>query len=406
MDQHAAAEQYLEGRQYHYSRDGERSKNLQHAIRCYEAALQYYTFEAFPDKWEEIQQDMTAASSELVQQRREQVEQPLSPSKSPRRLYLTRPQRLVFVLVILVILAIPATAIARAYLAQGGPSCFNGMLTMDGSAVLRPWVQAVANDYMQHCPNAQITVGAGASKVGLADVEQGHNVVSTLPQDPWHISGRDVPIEIGNSDIFASPVQHDLVDHQVAIGIFVVILNKDVTGLHNLTTDQLRGIYTGVYQNWKDICDQKKQCGPDLPIIPISRTTNSGTRFTFERYVINGVATVPGIGLERTFAISDAVQEVKSNQGSIGYAPLYLARNAHDITVVSIDGHDPQNFSLVQNNQYKFWNIEHMYTRGPASPHAQAFINYMYSDTAQRLLSQYALLQLSYVPQSVREQRT
>src|SRR5437667_9551509 len=287
MDQHVAAEQYQEGRQYHYSRDGERSKNLRHAIGCYEAALQYYTFESFSAKWEEIQQEMQAAYSELVQQRREQPDNSFAPAKPPSRAsYLTKPQRLVFLLILLVLLAIPATALARAYLAQSGPSCFSGALTMDGSAVLQPWVQAVANDYMQHCSNARITVGTGASKVGLADVERGHNVVSTLPQDPWHITGQDVPIEIGNSDVFASPVQHDLVDHQVAIGVFVVILNQKVTGLHNLSTDQLRGIYTGFYQNWKDICDQK-QCGPDLPIIPISRTTNSGTRFTFEKYVIN-----------------------------------------------------------------------------------------------------------------------
>lgn len=407
MDQHDAAEQYQEGRQYHYSQAGERSKNLQHAISCYENALQYYTFEVFPEKWEEIQQEMTAAYSELAQQRRKEAEKPLSPPMPVRRSYFTKSQRLVFALILLVILAIPTIAIAgKAYQAHSSPSCFSGMLTMDGSAVLQPWVQAVADDYKQHCPNAQISVGGGASKVGLADVEQGHNFVVSMQKDPWHITGRDVPVDIGDSDIFASPVQHDLVDHQVTIGVFVLILNKQVTGLHNLTTAQILRIYTGGYQNWKEVCDpQSKQCGPDLPIIPISRTTNSGTRFTFEKYVLSGVATVPGIGLERTYAAKNAVEEVESNPGSIGYAPLYMARNASDVTIVSIDGNDPHNSSLVQTNQYKFWNIEHMYTRGPASPFAQTFINYMYSDVAQKLLSQYALLPLTYVPQNIRDQR-
>ena len=125
-------------------------------------------------------------------------------------------------------------------------------------------------------------------------------------KDPGHIAGRDVPIDIGNSDIFASPVQRDLVDHQVAIGVFVMILNQDVTGLQNLNTSQIQGIYTGVYQNWRQVCP----CGPNLPIVPISRTVNSGTRFTFEKYILKGIATVPGIGLERVTSSANVVQEV------------------------------------------------------------------------------------------------
>src|SRR5262249_34456271 len=145
---------------------------------------------------------------------------------------------------------------------------------------------------------------------------------------------------------------------------------------------------------------------PDLPIIPISRSVNSGTRFTFEKYVLNGVATVPGLGLERTRGIPNAVQEVKANSGSISYTSLFQASNAHDVTMVTIDGHDPHNSSLVQSNQYQFWNIEHMYTRGQGSPLAQAFINYVYSDAAQKLLSQYDLLRLTDVSQDIRQKRT
>jgi phosphate transport system substrate-binding protein len=160
-----------------------------------------------------------------------------------------------------------------------------------------------------------------------------------------------------------------------------------------------------VYQNWKEICDQG-QCGPDLAIIPISRSTNSGIRFTFEKYVLKGVATVPGLGLERTSGIPGAVQEVEGNPGSISYTSLSRASAAPDVTIVTIDGHDPHNTSLIQNNQYQFWNIEHMYTRGQGSPLAQAFINYMYSDFAQKLLPLYAMLRLTDVPLDIRQKRT
>ncbi len=409
MDQRAVAEQqYQQGLHYAHTTEGERQENLQRATACYETALQYYSAEAFPKEWQQIQEDMAAAYSELVRGRLKQTQDLPQLSRDSGQLsrpHLTLQQRLLLGLVVILVLAIPTAAIATSYLARGGPGCVSDTLNMDGSTVLQPLVEVVAADYMKHCSGAIITVGGGASKTGLADVEQGHNYMSgvNLKKDWGHTIGHDVPIQIGNSDVFASPVQRDLVDHQVAIGVFALILNQQVTGLHNLSTSQIQGIYTGVYQNWRQICD-KGRCGPDLPIIPISRTLNSGTRFTFEKYILKGVATVPGIGLYRTSASSDAVQEVKNNVGSIGYAPLYLADQAHDITILTIDGQDPHNASAVQRNEYKFWNIEHMYTQGKGSALAQALINYMYSDVAKRLLPRFDLLDPTDIPRTVRDQ--
>lgn len=406
MNPVSAEEQYQRGLEYARSTRGERHKNLQRAIACYEIALQYYTSEAFPDRWQQIQQDMAEAYGELVQERLKQAhtqELPALPL-SAGRLRLPLPQSLLVALAILIILAIPTTVIATT-LVRNSSSCVNGTLNIDGSTALQPLVEAAAAAYMQNCPGAIITVGGGASKTGLADVEQGHNIITGVyPQkDRGHSAGRDVPIEIGASDIFASPVQRDLVDHQVAIGVFVMILNQDVTGLHNLSTSQIQGIYTGVYQNWRQVCDAG-HCGPDLPIVPISRTINSGTRFTFERYILKGVATVPGIGLERATSSGNAVQEVENNPGSIGYAPLYLAKQAHDVITLSIDGQDPHNSSLIEHGVYRFWNIEHMYTRGQGSPLAQSFLNYMSGDEISGQLSQFGFLHLSDIPQSIRDQ--
>lgn len=404
-DQKATAEKvYQQGRLYaRASGEEARRENLQRAIACYEVALQYYTSEAFPERWQQIQQDIAEAYGELVQERLEETpDRPVRPT--PGRLRLTLPQWLLLGLVVVVLLAIPATAIAM-NLAHGSVSCVSGTLTIDGSTALQPLVTAAAGDYMQRCPGAVITVGGGASKTGLTDVEQGHNVVVGVDphKDYGHIVGQDVPIQIGDSDIFASPVQRDLVDHQVAIVVFALIVNRDVTGLHNLNTSQIKGIYTGVYQNWQQICDHG-QCGPDLPILPISRTVNSGTRFTFERYILKGVATAPGLGLSRVSSSGNAVQEVENNSGGIGYAPLYLADQAHDVTTLSIDNQDPHNSSLVEHDVYRFWNIEHMYTRGAGSPLAQSFINFMSSDVVSQEISRFGFLHLSNIPQNVRDQ--
>ena len=405
MDEHVSAEKtYQQGRHYAGAVLGERTANLQRAIACYETALQYYTPEAFPTEWRQIQQEMANAYSELVQERLKQAQRLPTPARTARRPRLTLPHGLLVALLAVVILAIPATAIATTYLVRGGPTCVTGTLNLDGSTVLQPLIEVVADDYMRHCPGTLITVGGGASKTGLAHVEAGYGVITGVKQQHGRgrLNGRDVPIQIGDSDIFASPTQHDLVDHQVAIGVFALILNHEVTGLRNLSTSQIQGIYTGLYQNWRQVCDHGS-CGPDLAIVSISRTVNSGTRYTFEKYVLRGVATVPGIGLNRTSASGNAVQEVGGTSGSIGYAPLALASQAHDVTILSIDGRDPRDFSLTRRDEYKFWNIEHMYTRGPGSPLAQSFLNYLYSYVTGKPLSRLGLLHLSDVPQDIRD---
>ena len=96
------------------------------------------------------------------------------------------------------------------------------------------------------------------------------------------------------------------------------------------------------------------------------------------------------------------MQEVAQVAGSIGYAPLRLALQAPALTVISIDGQNPANSALVENDTYKFWNIEHMYTKGAGTPLAQAFLRYMYSDAARQQARQLSYLSLTDVLQSVR----
>src|SRR5215472_14473065 len=138
----------------------------------------------------------------------------------------------------------------------GSYSCVSGSITASGSTALAPLVKAVAQQYSSKCTGATITVNLGGSKTGLANVEAGS-------------------VDIGNSDVPANTqTQADLVDHQVSVVVFAVIVNKDVT-VTNLTTDQLKSIYSGKTTNWSQVG------GPNLPIVVVSRPVSSGTRATF-----------------------------------------------------------------------------------------------------------------------------
>ncbi|HWZ17190.1 MAG TPA: phosphate ABC transporter substrate-binding protein [Ktedonobacteraceae bacterium] len=251
----------------------------------------------------------------------------------------------------------------------GSFNCVTGSITASGSTALAPLVKAVATSYQGKCSGATITVNLGGSKTGLSQVQSG-------------------AVDIGNSDVKADPAtQSDLVDHQVAVVIFAMIVNKGV-GVTNLTTDQIKGIYAGTTTNWNQVG------GGNIPIVVVSRPASSGTRATFSKYVIGGPETVSGPSSLTTDSTGTVITNVAQNAGAVGYAATGPAMKEAGITLLSIDGNAPT-ADNTKSNTYKFWNIEHMYTKGPATGLAQAFIDYMTSPDAEAIAQQQDFVAIS-----------
>ena len=257
---------------------------------------------------------------------------------------------------------------------RGQLSCTSGSITASGSTALAPLVQAVAKDYQSKCSGSNITVNLGGSKTGLSDAESGVS-------------------QIGNSDIFANPsTQADLKDHQVAVVIFTLIINAKVTGVTNLTTEQVKGIYSGSITNWKQLG------GPNLKIVVVSRPASSGTRATFQKYVLGGPETISGPSSLTSDSTGTVVQNITQTDGAIGYVALGPAKKS-GLTILSLDGNAPT-ADLVKNNTYKFWNIEHMYTKGDATGLAQALINYMSSDYGKSQATSFSFVAITDMTQA------
>lgn len=232
-------------------------------------------------------------------------------------------------------------------------SCIPGSLVVSGSTALAPLVQAVAQKYQGQCAAAHITVNLGGSKTGLSQAEAGS-------------------VGVGNSDIFADKTtQADLVDHQVAVVIFGVIVNAQL-GVPNLSTAQIQGIYAGTYTNWKQVG------GPDVKIVVVSRPASSGTRATFQQYILGGPEKASGPASLTTDSTGTVITNVAQTAGAIGYAATGPVKKNSGVTLVSIDGNAPT-ADMAESNTYKFWNIEHMYTKGKPGNLAQALIDFMAS---------------------------
>jgi len=248
----------------------------------------------------------------------------------------------------------------------GAYKCVQETISISGSTALYPLVKAVSGKYSAKCSGASFTTTPNGSGTGLSQVESG-------------------AVKIGMSDVFKKSGQDDLVDHQVAVVIFGLILNSKITGVTNLTTAQLKDIYSGKTTNWSQVG------GSNLKIVVVSRPANSGTRQTFQKFILGGNETISGPSNLSTDSTGTVVKNVQQTDGAIGYVALSAAKSS-GLAIVQIDGMAPS-ADVVKSNTYKFWNFEHMYTKGAASGLAQALIDYMGSDDGKQEATT-----LSFVP--------
>jgi phosphate transport system substrate-binding protein len=222
-----------------------------------------------------------------------------------------------------------------------------GSVSISGSTALLPLVKQAAVDYQGAHENVKISVAGGGSRVGITQVAQR-------------------AVDIGDSDI---PAQNEpsLVDHKVAIVIFGIIVNPQ-TGVKNLTTAQLRGIFGGAITNWS------QAGGRSGPITVINRPRSSGTRAVLVSKILGGhEPSESGLTQDSSGTVSAMVAQTP---GAISYLGLaYVQPGAQ--TVVSIDGIEPAQAGL---KNYPYWSYEHMYTNGQPSAQVAGFINFVIQD--------------------------
>jgi len=268
------------------------------------------------------------------------------------------------------------TPAGSAPVAATGVTCVTGSVTAAGSTALQPLVDAAAKQYVKACSGSTITVNGGGSGTGLSQVAQGS-------------------IQIGNSDVTAAsklstPDANSLVDHIVARQGWIVVTNKKVTGVTNLTTQQNIDVWTGRVTNWKAVG------GPDLPIVLIFRPSSSGTRSTFKKLVLGGATEATGgqtLTEDSNGAVTTAITKTDGAVSVIGFAYYNDPANKSLLNGLQLDGVDAT-VANVSNASYKLAADGHMYTKGQPSGLTAAFLGYMLGADVQGTL----IPSLSYGP--------
>jgi ABC-type phosphate transport system substrate-binding protein len=291
----------------------------------------------------------------------------------------SRASRLITVLLTLCVIALASIIIVR----DGPPppiGCAKGKLTIVGSTAFEPVAQELAKKYEQDCAGSSIDVDAHSSRDGIRELDE--RGAAAKGGSPGLIALSDGPKGGGFPR---------LRENRVAVSVFTLVVNNGV-GLKNLTTEQVRRLYRGDIKRWNELG------GPDLPVILVSRNSDSGTRTILQRRVLGGDfeqaysssdcrikddldAPVFRCELDSTDQVLSTVARIP---GAIGYTDLRSGTAVKGLHPLSLDGR-AASVDAIADSAYPYQEIEYAYTYGapPADSLASSFLNYLLRGSGQ-----------------------
>ncbi len=240
-----------------------------------------------------------------------------------------------------------------------------GTITMNGSTSMEKFANALNESFMAKYPKVTATVEFTGSGAGIEAVSNG-------------------TVDIGNSSRALKDEEKakGLVENIVAIDGIGVVTNTATT-VDNVTTEQLKQIYTGAVTNWKDLG------GEDSQIVVIGREASSGTRGAFEEILDIADQCKYAQEIDSTGAV---MAKVASTPGAIGYVSIDIIDDT--VKTLQLDGVAPSQ-ETIKDGSYTLQRPFVMATKGEISeqsPAVQELFNYINSDEGQEIIAKVGLI--------------
>ena len=241
----------------------------------------------------------------------------------------------------------------------------SGNVSLNGSTSMEPFVNGLSEAIREVYPNLVLEPQFTGSGAGIEAVTNG-------------------TADIGNSSRSLTDEEKagGLEENIVAIDGIAVIVHPD-NDVEDLTTDQLKKIYTGEITNWSEVG------GADEAIVVVGREAGSGTRGAFEEILGVEDACKYAQELNETGAV---VAKGGETEGAIGYVSLDNVKDS--VKALKLDGVEASE-ETIKDGSYSLQRPFVMATKGKISEQSeavQAIFEFIDSEAGQKVIEQVGLV--------------
>ncbi len=246
-----------------------------------------------------------------------------------------------------------------------------GNLTVKGSDTMVVLGQKWAETYMKTHAGQTVQVTGGGSGTGISALTNGTTDIAESSRSMKDAEKTAVQAK------FNQPATEFIVARD---GVTVYV--QPSKPLTELTMDQVKQIYTGKVENWKEVG------GPDAKITLYSRENNSGTYVFFKEHVLaNADYSARAQTLPGTAAVVNAVARDKNG---IGYGGAAYAKGIKALKIkkdAASPGVAPSE-ATVKDGSYALARALFFYTRGAPAGDVKAFIDWVMGKDGQKVVTE------------------
>ncbi|MCX7606101.1 MAG: PstS family phosphate ABC transporter substrate-binding protein [Bacteroidia bacterium] len=249
------------------------------------------------------------------------------------------------------------------------------LISIKGSDTVLPLSQAFAEAFMERQRSLLISVTGGGSGVGIAALLRGDTDIA-MSSRPLKLSERLRLLERGKS----------LIEDTVAWDVLAICVHPS-NPVARLTRSQLADIFTGKIRNWREVG------GPDLPILPYSRESSSGTFEFFREHILQGkdfatyVRFIPATGM--------LVQAISQTPGAIGYVGAAYVLPTVKVLAIAQDGDTCYAYPARSRRELQKYPIArplYYYYEVDRKERITPFLQFVHSEKGRAIVSQIGYL--------------